>query len=239
MSGNFKLTKFEKEIFEEKGYLIFESILGDDECKQLKLEIDSLQIDTSILPVQKPHLANLITNSKIIHMTQSLMDNKPYVFHHLHSARHDAGTPTFPWHHDYEQYPQVNRKYKMIHYFMYINGLNGTIGDLLVVPGTHKLVYERYQFSELGDQDIETMVTIDKLAKGSVIAIHSALIHARKAKPGGEKVPRYFIDCSYCECGPLWPPYKERGDWKKILKELNKNKGNEYPHLFNEQCFLP
>ena len=37
------------------------------------------------------------------------------------------------------------------------------------------------------------------LPPGSAVIVHSALMHGRDDKPGGEGKPRYFIDSSYCQ----------------------------------------
>lgn len=50
------------------------------------------------------------------------------------------------------------------------------------------------------------------LPAGSVVIVHSALTHGRRAMPGGEQGPsRYFTDLSYCQHSKsrtLWPSYQ-------------------------------
>ena len=41
--------------------------------------------------------------------------------------------------------------------------------------------------------------------------VHSALVHGRRARPGGAGRPRYFSDTSYCQHSKsrrLWPSYQ-------------------------------
>jgi hypothetical protein len=59
-----------------------------------------------------------------------------FSFHHQHGARMDAGAGPRGWHQDYEQYPQTDRDLLMVHCFYYPNGLDGQIGDLILLPGS-------------------------------------------------------------------------------------------------------
>lgn len=219
-------------LFNQQGYLILPSFLPPEKCKALRAEADTKEAH---LPAYLPEHASLVAWLPLMDIASKLMDKKDFAFHHMHSARHDIGMPDFPWHHDYEQYPQVNRDYTMIHFFMYLNGLNGTIGDLVVVPGTHMHVMGRYDYTGYGAGQMQDEVVIDNLPEGSVIVIHSGLLHCRRAKPGGTE-PRYLVDSSYCQHGTTWPAYKERGNWKEILKHLRAKE----PHvawMFEEGCF--
>ena len=48
--------------------------------------------------------------------------------------------------------------------------------------------------------------TFNNLPPGSAVICHSALVHGRRAQPGGEDKPRYFLDISYCrECTTASP----------------------------------
>jgi ectoine hydroxylase-related dioxygenase (phytanoyl-CoA dioxygenase family) len=193
------------------------------------------------MPYQVAPIADLITNPKITGIVSELMLNQPFAFHHVHAARHDPGTPTFPWHHDYEQYPQKDRHHRMVHVFFYLNGLNGEIGDLLAVPKTQHMVMDRYVHSAHAAQDIDGMVVFNDLPEGSVIALHSAILHARRAQPAPlYKTPRYFIDMSFCQVGTLWPAYRERGNWREMLALLRQSQIDSvkrWPELFSESHF--
>ena len=50
---------------------------------------------------------------------------------------------------DYEQLPQTDRDQLMVHVFYYLNGLDGTVGDLIALPRSQKAVMERGAFSAL------------------------------------------------------------------------------------------
>ena len=226
--------------FKQTGYLIFESLLSEAECTELKAEIDQLVPRRINVACELPAHAALVTHPKLMGIARTLMDGTEYGFHHLHSACHHAGTPAFPWHHDYEQNPQVDRQHTMVHFFMYLNGLNGTVGDLLIIPGSHHQVLGRYDFSQLGTVDLPGTLVIDNIPPGSVVAIHSAAVHARRARPGGEGHPRYFIDASYCQTGRTWPAYSERGNWREILARLrarDAQRGGDYEFVFQEKHF--
>ena len=89
------------------------------------------------------------------------------------------------------------------------------MGDLILVPRSQNTVIQRGR-DLLGFQDDELpgSVTIDDLPEGSAVIVHSALIHGRRAKPGGEDHPRYFTDVSFCQHsrdGRRWPSYRTAG----------------------------
>jgi hypothetical protein len=160
-----------------------------------------------------------------------------FAFHHMHSSRHDAGTAGKDWHHDYEQRPQRDRSHVMIHVLYYLGGLDGTIGDLVVLPGTQNIVAEKNALTHLGTRHLPGEVVIDRLPEGSAVVLHSALFHARRARPGGEGRPRYFVDCSYCQDGTRWPSVKPY--WRYMLtraSELGLNRG-QWPGLFDQRHF--
>ena len=71
----------------------------------------------------------------------------------------------------------------MVHVFMYHSGLNGEVGDLLVLPGSHKKIMNGDAFRQFGCADLPESRTINDLAPASVVIVHSALQHARRAKP--------------------------------------------------------
>ncbi len=87
----------------------------------------------------------------------------------------------------------------MVHVFYYLNGLDGTVGDLMALPRSQYSVMERGAFSALW-QDYELPGSLTFGAKiplppGSAVIVHSALMHGRRAMPGGDpSKPRYFID---------------------------------------------
>jgi hypothetical protein len=97
------------------------------------------------------------------------------------------------------------------------NGLNGEVGDLIVQPRSHKVVMDRGRdvFGHLfGDAELPNSLTIDDLPMGSAVIVHSALMHGRRAKCGGEggrDSSRFFTDISYCQHSSddrQWPCYQ-------------------------------
>ncbi len=227
--------------FNERGYLIFEGLLKPGWVDPLKAEIDEMMKKGNSIAALMPTHSALVTHTALMGIAHRLMGGTEYGFHHMHSARHDAGMPEAPWHHDYEQYPSVDREFTMIHFFMYVSGLNGTIGDLVVIPGSHTQIVDRYRFSQFGTSKLlDTEVVINDLPPGSVVAIHSGLLHARRAMPGGEDNPRYFVDSSFCQAGRRWPSYKERGNWREtlqMLRERDAQHGSKFQFVFNEDNF--
>ena len=128
----------------------------------------------------------------------------------------------------------------MVHVFYYFNGLNGTIGDLLLVPSSQKAIIDNGALSLLGTENLPGTMVINSLPPGSAVLVHSALWHARRAKPGGEESPRYFADASYCQAGVIWPAYG-RKQWREILqraKSMGLDRGGKYAHLFDETMFF-
>jgi len=163
-----------------------------------------------------------------------------FAFHHLHATRQGPGTPGVNWHQDYEQEPQTNRSHVMVHVFYYMNGLNGEVGDLLFLPGSQKTIIANGGIWLLGTEPLPGYKVVDDLPAGSAVLVHSALWHARRAKPGGEGAPRYFADISYCQAGVRWPSYG-RNTWREILtrcREVGVDRGGRYAHLFDESHFF-
>ncbi|WP_405739313.1 phytanoyl-CoA dioxygenase family protein [Streptomyces sp. NBC_01525] len=161
-----------------------------------------------------------------------------FVFHHLHSDRRPAGGAGKPWHHDYEQRPQRDRRFPMIHALHYLGGLKPGSGGLVVLPGSHREVAEKGTHSHLGTGVLPGEVVIDDLPPGSTVILHSALFHARRAAPAvpAGAGPRYLIDGSYCRTGTLWPPVKPY--WRQVLA-VARSRGLDAgrPQLFAERHF--
>lgn len=131
-----------------------------------------------------------------------------FVFHHLHSDRRSPGSTEKAWHHDYEQNPQVDRTYSMIHTMHYLSGLDESMGGLVVLPGSHREVAEKTARAHLGTAELPGEVLIARLPPGSTVLLHSALFHARRPSSAGPGKLRYMIDSSYCDGGVRWPTVK-------------------------------
>ena len=124
----------------------------------------------------------------------------------------------------------------MVHVFYYLNGLNGEIGDLLILPRSHDLVAQR-DLRMLGTADLEGSLCFDDLEPGSAVIAHSAVWHARRPRPGGRERPRYFIDVSYCQNGVLWPAYDATGGINARALEAGLDRNGRYAFLYDSSQF--
>ena len=237
-----QLTVAQRAHFEDKGYLLLAGFLGADECRPLEAEVDALTKRRAAgerpAVVDYLGLALLTSHPRMTALVGQLMAGRAFALHHIHAARHDAGQRGVLWHHDYEQLPQTNRSHLMVHVFYYTDGLNGDIGDLLVVPRSQRSIATRGALSLFGTDDLPGSVTIDRLPEGSAVIVHSALFHARRAKRGGEGRPRYFIDISYCQNGIRWPGYRGVEEINRKLKELGADRDGRYPWLYDSTRFF-
>jgi hypothetical protein len=233
-------TKIDVSEFRDKGFLILPGLLDADLIDSVKRKIVELEGHPELPPVLDETISSLLVHPQITKLLSEVMEGKKYVFHHLHASQQKAGVANLAWHHDYEQYPSGPRTHTMVHVFLYLNGLNGTIGDLLLVPGSHREIVDRYYYADKDFDYFSNIVTLNDLKPGSVVVINSALIHARRAKPGGESLPRFFVDMSFCQAGNTWPPYLEAGNWRAILNTLRNRHAslNEMQQsLFDESLF--
>jgi hypothetical protein len=217
-----QLTDAQLAHFQEQGYLIFPSWIPATDIERLKQEIDHWQAggvddryaqagapisDRTGRQLDFPGHWQLCTHPALMAIVERLL-GPGFAHHHLHTAKHLPGDHGVAWHHDYEQNPQTNRNHGMVHTFWYLNGLDGTIGDLLVIPGSHSMILERGALTRWGFSDLPGTVRIDHIPPGSMVIVHSAALHARAPKPGGDPgKARYFIDSSYCQAGVRWPHY--------------------------------
>jgi hypothetical protein len=197
------------EFFNEQGYLAFPGFIPPDKAEKLKAETDAFEKKRGenrggFLATSWEGLAGLATWDPLMGVLDQVMGPK-FSMHHYHVAIHEAGNGGVRWHQDYEQHPQTNRSHTMVHAFFYLDGLNGTIGDLMFVPGSHKSVASRGAMSMFGYELLPGTKIVDDVPPGTMILVHSALWHARRPQPGGEGRPRYFLDISYCQEGVKWP----------------------------------
>lgn len=127
----------------------------------------------------------------------------------------------------------------MTHVFYYFNGLDGNVGDLIVLPRSQ---YQHWgQLGQMfGDNALPGSKTFDNLPPGSAVICHSAMVHGRRAKPGGENHPRYFVDVSYCQPGEnLWPASGNFGHLEtfELAKSLGHDRGGEFGHVYDFSHF--
>ena len=237
-----QLTAAEKARFETHGFLVLEGFLDAGECRPLEDEVDALTARRTAgerpMVVDYPALALLTSHPRMMALVGQLMAGRAFAMHHIHAARHDAGLRGVAWHQDYEQVPQTNRSHLMVHVFYYTVGLNGQIGDLLVVPGSQRRVVANDALVIFGTEDLPGSMTMDRLPPGSAVIVHSALFHARRAKPGGEDSPRYFIDASYCQNGVQWPGYPRVGEINAKLLAIGADRAGRYRWLYDSTRFF-
>ncbi|WP_405431227.1 phytanoyl-CoA dioxygenase family protein [Micromonospora sp. NBC_00617] len=239
--------------FRRSGYLILPGFLPDDLVDRIRPEVDrwvdeglraqsiqcSIDPDThgvpQVLELEMPAHGELITHPPLMAVLTRLM-GPSFAFHHLHSDRQEPERPGKAWHHDYEQQPQTDRTYTMIHTLHYLDGLDADTAQLVVLPGSHLEVAEKDARAATGTDSLPGEVVIDRLPRGSTVVLHSALFHARRALPGGGGRDRYFIDASYCQAGIQWPQVKPY--WRASLTRARElGLGASWPDLFDERHF--
>jgi hypothetical protein len=236
------LSVEEHEFFKRFGYLIKPGFLDAQRVSTVAREVDDY---SRIEPKfdgrnvwKYDALCDLIVDEATLAIIDDLTGGDGFTFHHLHAARHDPGMPSIGWHHDYEQIPQTNRAHVQVHVLHYLNGLDGTVGDLLLLPKSHRAVMRRDAFWFLGTETLPGMVLIDDIPPGTVIFAHSALMHARRAKPGGAGRTRYFIDIAFMQRGVQWPSYGREG-WRDTLAHLaRKAYRPNRQHLLDASAFF-
>ncbi len=226
--------------FERDGYLALPGAIPAERNAVLRAELDDyVQVwrTTKQRPnaLDYPAMRALAVWPEMLDRVRSLFGTT-FSMHHLHADRHDPGCVGVHWHQDYEQLPQTNRVHPMVHIFYYLSGLDGTIGDLLVVPRSHRTVIERNALSLFGSNVLPGEKVFDNVSPGSAVIVHSALWHARRAKPGGSG-GRYFIDVSYCGHGTRWPLNR---DWFDRLNLANERRESDPEHawLFDTSCYF-
>jgi ectoine hydroxylase-related dioxygenase (phytanoyl-CoA dioxygenase family) len=235
------LTQDQLEEFDEVGYLVFEGAIDPDLNQRIKDDVDLMMEDRARgekkMVMSYDELGALTSEPVVVDRVADLMDGKKFTHHHIHARWQGEGERGVSWHHDYVQLPQTNRSHLMVHVFMYLDGLNGEIGDLLVMPGTHKKVMNGDAYRQFEFEDLPGSVTHDSLAPGSIIIVHSAVQHARRPKPGGQSFRRYFIDTSYCQEGVLWGSYTNVAEINKVAMEKGFDRDGKYAYLYDTSQF--
>ena len=228
--------------FRRNGFVIRPGFLNAQRVDQVSVDVERFQANEPRFDGrnvwQYAQLASLITDPDTLAVVDQLMGETNYTLHHCHAARHMPGLDGVNWHHDYEQIPQVNRSHLQVHVLHYLAGLNGTIGDMLLMRGSHRAVMRRDALWGCGTEDLPGMVVLNDLPPGSVVFAHSALVHARRAQPGGEGAVRFFIDIVFMQSGIKWPSYGRDG-WRDTLAELERRYADPtHPRLFDPDAFF-
>ena len=209
------LSETEKEQFRKLGYVIRPGMLDAGRGAAVSADIDRYVAVEPLFDgshvARYDALSALVVDPLTLEIAQDIMGGDSFSFHHCHAARHEPGLRGVPWHHDYEQIPQTNRSHVQLHVLHYLDGLNGTVGDLLLLPRSHRSVMRRDALAFLGDQEIPGTVVVNDLPPGSVVFVHSAVVHARRPQPDGGDRKRYFIDIAFVQHGVQWPSYGREG----------------------------
>ena len=239
--ANERLSVADAEFFHREGYLVLPGFIEVDYNDRLIAEVDELvehrKAEDRRLLVSYREMGLLTSHPPLMDKLDVLMGDR-FSMHHIHSARHDSGDKGVHWHQDYVQFPQTNRSHLMVHVFYYLNGLNGEIGDLLVLPQSQELIVPNSRMGMFGTEDLPGSLCVDELPPGSAVIVHSALWHARRPKPGGEEWPRYFIDVSYCQHGVLWPDYPRIDEINAKALEMGLGRDGRYDFLYDESHFF-
>ncbi|MFF2042116.1 phytanoyl-CoA dioxygenase family protein [Kitasatospora sp. NPDC058170] len=189
-----------------------------------------------VLEIELAAHGELVAFPPLLSMISRLI-GPDFVFHHMHSNRQAPGAAGKEWHHDYEQGQLADRSKIMVHALHYLGGLDRTVGGLAVLPGSHRELAGKRAKAHLGTAEIPGEVLIEELPAGSTVLLHSALFHARRPSPAGQRRERYMVDSSYCQCGVSWPPVKPY--WRHLLargRALGLD-GGRWPELFAERHF--
>ncbi|MCX4552692.1 phytanoyl-CoA dioxygenase family protein [Streptomyces sp. NBC_01387] len=241
--------------FTDSGYIVLPGLIPESLQDRLRPEVDrwvddglrsrsiaacadhGAETPPPLMELEMPAHGELLTYEPLLRVIADLM-GAPFVFHHLHSDRHGPGVPGKPWHHDREPNDRGDPELLMVHALHYLGGLDGTIGSLAMVPGSHRRPRSKSAFAHLGSAELPGEVVIDTLPPGSTVLINSALLHARRPAPSpAGAAPRYFVDACYCQTGARWRPAKPY--WRQMLataRTLGLD-GGRWPELFAERHF--
>ena len=229
------LTVPEITAFDADGYLVREGFFSSTEMAPVLAEMRAGQRDQ---PYQLPGHRALIRHPHLMAIMEQVC-GRDFLFHHLNTYLQQEGAEGIAWHNDYEQVTlPMPRDHANVIVLIYPDGLRGEVGDLVVMPGTHRQVAAWGAYGFLGTQVLVGEVVIDRLAPGSVVMCHTGLVHCRRQKPS--LGPRYFCDTSYVARGPHWPATSQH-DWRHqyatCLRHEQAHDGN-YGHLFDATQFF-
>ncbi|GLU48636.1 phytanoyl-CoA dioxygenase family protein [Nocardiopsis ansamitocini] len=198
---------------------------------------DTVQVSAPpVMELELPAHGALLTHPPLMDVLAQLIGSS-FVFHHLHSDRHDAGRGGKPWHHDREPNASADPSLTMVHALHYLGGLDETVDSLVVLPGSHHESASKDSRTHLGTSELPDEIIIDRLPPGSTVLINSGLFHARRPAPPVSDRFRYFVDASYCQTGTQWRPAKPY--WRHMLSRARSLglDGGRWPELFAERHF--
>ncbi len=232
-------TPHELDMFTRDGFIIRPHFFSEALMAPLRDELQwwsrqSPPPDAYTLPIH----GNLIAHEPLMHRMEQLCGPK-FRFHHLNTYYQTAGDTGVPWHNDYEQVAlPMPRTHANIIVLFYPGGLNGEVGDLVVVPGTQRRIAAWDAYGFLGTAVLPGEVVIDRLPPGSAVFCHTGLVHCRRPQVGAG--PRYFTDLSYVASGVRWPATCQY-DWRamyRFCREHAYDQGGRYAHLFEDDDFF-
>ena len=250
------LPSARRDTFRQSGYLVLPGFLpGGDFLERLRLEIDcwvegglrarsiaccldeALAGPPPMMELELPAHGELLALPALMQIVFELV-GAPFVVHHQDSDRQVPGAAGRPWHHDYEANSRPDADLTMLQTLHYVEGLDESVGSLVLLPGSHRERVPKTARAHLGTDRLPGEVVIDRLPPGSTVLLHSALFHARRpAAVRGRSRSRYLVDASYCQTGARWRPSVPY--WRYMLRrgrELQLDDGR-WPELFEEQHF--
>ena len=251
------LSSAQRETFARTGCLVLPGFLSSALVERLRPEVDrwvdeglrarsmACGLDKNhsgpppVLELELPAHAELLTWPPLLRALAELI-GPSFVVRHLHSDRHVPGVVGKAWHHDGEPNSANDPGLLMVRALHYLEGLDESVGSLVVLPGSHREPAARTARAHLGTAILPGEVVLDRLPAGSTVLMHSALFHARRPAPVSGAGPgrrRYLVDASYCQTGARWRPAQPH--WRYMLaraRELELG-GGLWPELFAEQHF--
>ena len=224
------LTKEQIDHFMLEGYVALPGLIPVSFNTALKADVDALMADrasnSARLIASYGTLGELCSYPPVVDKVRQLM--KEYGngetecgMHHIHANRQAPGTGSSNWHQDYHSAANTYlREQLMVHVFYYLDGLDGTIGDLMILPRSQYAHWDGGSMQAIfGDRALpgsKTFGTGTAVPQGTAVICHSALVHGRRKRPGGSF--RYFADVSYCQPGERqWPNDMQRKEEERAL----------------------
>eukprot|EP01047_Picozoa_sp_COSAG01_P070910 COSAG01_NODE_10872_length_2065_cov_1.454730_1_plen_355_part_00 len=228
-----QLSPADIEQFGREGLLVLRGLLPAGECAALRRDVDDAvatgrrkavgEADPHV-PTEYPALGAVATFPPLLRALAALMP-RGFAMQHLQCDRHGAGETGAPWHNDHT-HSVTARPGLCVEAFIYPSRMDGTIGELLVLPGSQHAPLHRLALSPLfGTQDLPGSLCLRDAPEGTVVLLHAGLLHARRASPAGDTAGRYFIDVAYCETpadsNVRWPAYRYAPHGLQTMQRMN------------------
>ncbi len=228
------LSSTQLDAFLRTGYLVLPGFLSAALLERLRPEVDRwvdeglraqsiaccLEENRGQLPplleLEMPAHAELLALPALLQVLVDLL-GPSFVFHHLHSDRHEPGVAGKAWHHDCETNSRNDPDLLMVHALHYLEGLDESVGSLVVLPGSHtervakaaRPIWHRCHPGRGGDRP--PAARFDRAAALGALPRPPPVV----VRDLGAGRRRYFVDASYCQTGALWRPVKPY--WRYML----------------------